>query len=168
MFKMTYLIAFLVLASGFVWAQESLMPSVVIKNDEAGVQKLMDDFVAAWNKHDPKVMAALWLPEGDLINPWGKLAEGRDLVEKLFVEEQSGPLKLVSMQMHVNHVRFVTFKVALVDATVFLDGPLDAETRKLIPFEQHAVFLVTEEKEGWRIAAARPYVLLGPIDQMKK
>ena len=54
---------------------------------EKEVRAVEDAFVAAWNKHDTKALAAGWAPDGDLINPFGRWAKGRAEVEKLLGEQ---------------------------------------------------------------------------------
>ena len=60
------------------------------KSEDAAIHKRYDEWVAAWNKHDPQLLASLWTENGDLINPFGKQAEGRQAVEKFFEAEQTG------------------------------------------------------------------------------
>src|SRR5690242_4541695 len=61
--------------------------------EDAAIRKRHDEWCDAWNKHDPKAMAAFWTADGDLINPFGRHAKGTAEIEKLFTEEQSGPMK---------------------------------------------------------------------------
>lgn len=57
-------------------------------DDQEAVRDAVWRFCAAWNMHNPKYMAAGWIDEGDLINPYGHLASGREEVEALFEFEQ--------------------------------------------------------------------------------
>jgi hypothetical protein len=61
--------------------------------DAKAVSARGQEFVAAWNKDYAKGMAALWAPQGDLINPFGRVAHGRAKVEKLFADEHSHVMK---------------------------------------------------------------------------
>jgi uncharacterized protein (TIGR02246 family) len=60
----------------------------VSAEDDEAVRDAVWRFCAAWNMHNPKYMAAGWVEDGDLINPYGHLAPGRDAVEALFAFEQ--------------------------------------------------------------------------------
>src|SRR5438067_10844491 len=61
--------------------------------DEAAVKKCVDDFTAAWNRHDPAATAAVFTEEGTLINPFGATARSRAEIQKIFEPDQAGPLK---------------------------------------------------------------------------
>ncbi|HEX9148245.1 MAG TPA: hypothetical protein VF958_03705, partial [Thermoanaerobaculia bacterium] len=50
---------------------------------EAQVRARSQEFAASWNRHDPKAMAGVWAADGDLINPFGRTAKGRNEIEKL-------------------------------------------------------------------------------------
>jgi hypothetical protein len=39
------------------------------------IEERTGEFVAAWNRHDGTAMAALFSPDGDLINPFGRWAK---------------------------------------------------------------------------------------------
>ena len=45
--------------------------------DTAAIHARTQEFLAAWNRHDAKEMAAVWAPDGDLVNPFGRAAKGR-------------------------------------------------------------------------------------------
>src|SRR4051794_28420535 len=62
------------------------------KAEDAAIRVRHDEWCAAWDKHDPKLMASFFLPDGNLINPFGRHAEGRGAIEQLFTQEQSGPM----------------------------------------------------------------------------
>ena len=46
------------------------------KEEDAAIHKRHDEWCAAWGKHDPKLMASFWVAAGDLIDPFGKHAQG--------------------------------------------------------------------------------------------
>src|SRR5689334_11387249 len=62
------------------------------KDDDAAIHKRHDEWCAAWNKHDPKAMAAFFFADGELINPFGRHADGTAAIEKLFTDEHTGPM----------------------------------------------------------------------------
>src|SRR4051812_31529263 len=72
-------------------------------------------FVDAWNQHDAKQMAACWTEDGDLINPFGVSAKGREQIEQLFAKEQSQIMKNTTNEMSVASIRMVGDDLALVD-----------------------------------------------------
>ena len=62
-------------------------------SNEAQIHARADEFAAAWNKHDPTAMAYFWSVDGDLINPFGRKAKGLTEIQRLFQDEQNGPMK---------------------------------------------------------------------------
>jgi uncharacterized protein (TIGR02246 family) len=120
------------------------------------VKERVAAFVAAWNQHDAKAMAACWAEDGDLINPFGRVAEGREEVEKLFTDEHGAVMKQSTNEMKVESARTVG-DVALADVDCRITGMHDAEGKELPEMKLH-VYLVMKEKDGkWIIEAARPY-----------
>jgi uncharacterized protein (TIGR02246 family) len=128
--------------------------------DEASIRKFGLDFAAAWNKHDSKAMAAFWAEDGDLINPFGRAAKGRAEVEKLFHDEQAGPMAGTTYATTLSSVRFLTPDVALSDWEIVVTGMRGPDGSAGAPFKPH-VFIVLARKGGqWLTAAARPYQFL--------
>jgi uncharacterized protein (TIGR02246 family) len=139
----------LVMVAGLCGFARAADPTDAIKERVAG-------FVTAWNQHDVKAMAACWAEDGDLINPFGRTAKGRDEVEKLFTDEHGGVMKQSTNEMKVESARMVG-DVTLVDVDCTITGMHDAEGKELPVMKLH-VFLVMKEKDGkWMIEAARPY-----------
>src|ERR1700744_3776402 len=77
------------------------------KAEDAAIHKRYDEFSAAWDKHDPKLMASIFVPDGDLINPFGKHPQGRDAIEKLFTEEQTGPMASTTYSGTIENIRYL-------------------------------------------------------------
>jgi len=59
------------------------------KEEDAAIHQRHDEWAAAWNKHDPKLMATFFVADGDLINPFGRHARGTTEIEKLFTDEHT-------------------------------------------------------------------------------
>ena len=129
---------------------------------EKEVRAATDAFVAAWNKHDPKAMAAVWAPDGDLINPFGRWASGRADVEKLFTDEQTTFMKSSMYSIGTYKVRFLSPAIAVSDYDGEVTGILDANGSPQAPFKHH-VTIVFEKKAGhWWAMAARAAAYLPP------
>src|SRR5438270_56 len=58
--------------------------------DETALKARAGEFAAAWDKDDAHGMAAVFAPDGDIINPFGRVAKGQAEVEKLFADEHAG------------------------------------------------------------------------------
>ena len=132
-------------------------------DDSEVVKTRAKEFIAAWQKHDPKALAALWADDGDLINPWGRWAKGRAEVEALFRDEQTGkgPLRESTMALSEDSVRFPAADVAVHDWTATCTGVLAPDGTK-----QTSAFHVTMvwKKAGgtWSVYSARPYLKENP------
>lgn len=126
--------------------------------DKAAIERLSNEFVAAWNAHDPKKMAAVWTEDGDLINPFGQGAHGRADLEKFFEKEQSTAMKGTTYKLESISVRELDPNVATADWDSVVTGMVDASGKAMPPFKHH-VFAVYVKKGGhWHTAAARAFV----------
>jgi uncharacterized protein (TIGR02246 family) len=123
--------------------------------NEAKIRKLYEQFVAAWNKHDPKAMAALWVEDGDDVEPDGNVAKGRDEIEKLFTLEHKSVMKNSKLALTVNSVWFITATVALVDGTYELDGIVAPDGKAIPPRKGRLSSILLYERDRWWVAASR-------------
>src|SRR6476646_2002559 len=92
------------------------------EKEDAAIQKRHDEWCAAWNKHDPKLMAAFFVADGDLINPFGRHAKGTAEIEKLFTDEQSGPMAGTTYSGTIENIRYLSKTVAIVDVAAEISG----------------------------------------------
>jgi uncharacterized protein (TIGR02246 family) len=132
---------------------------LIHRQETHSVERIIGEFLAAWNAHDPIKMASLWADDGDLIHPTGRVARGRDEVCALFTDEQRGPMKDTTHEMTLESVRWVADDIVIVDAECAIKGMRDAGGKELPLFNPHVV-LVLHRLEGdrWNIVAARPYL----------
>jgi uncharacterized protein (TIGR02246 family) len=91
--------------------------------DEAAIRKNAEAYVAAYNKHDAKAVAAMWSPEAVYMDPsTGEAAVGQEKIEKVFTDifAGSGEGKL---EVEVNSVDFVSPNVAIENGLVRIIRP---------------------------------------------
>ena len=62
--------------------QKSETPSEPFPADVAAIRAGSEAFVAAFNKHDAKGVAALWTKDGEYIDDSGRAITGRDAIEQ--------------------------------------------------------------------------------------
>lgn len=143
-----------------LWGRAAAPPATAAEDETAAVTKRWAEFSAAWAKHDPKALAALWAEDGDLVNPWGRLASGRAEVEKLFADEQTGtgPMRTSTFKSSGERVRFPSADVAVSDAEVTIDGVLPPDGSKPPPQEFHVTFVWKKSGGTWSIHSGRPYL----------
>ncbi|HVO24528.1 MAG TPA: SgcJ/EcaC family oxidoreductase [Candidatus Margulisiibacteriota bacterium] len=125
-----------------------------VANEEA-IRKLYDQFVAAWNKHDTKAMAAMWVEDGDDVEPDGNVAKGRGDVEKLLAMEHSSVMKNTKLALTIDSVWFITANVALVDGTYEVTGVVAPDGKELPPRKGRLSSIFLQERDKWWIAASR-------------
>ena len=119
------------------------------------IQQTLDNFANVWNTHDAKKMSEFWAPDGDLINPWGKWADGREGVLKLFEGEQKGAFKNSTQKFVVEKVRLIGPITAFVDANSFMKL---IEGKREKDMSHHLSLLMAKKEGKWWVLAARPYM----------
>jgi uncharacterized protein (TIGR02246 family) len=127
------------------------------RQETHSVERAIGEFIGAWNKHDPKAMAATWSEDGDLITPWGQLCRGREQVLENFSEEQRGVMKSSTMAMTLASVRWAADNIVVVDAECTINGARDAVGREIPAFKPHVLLVMNKIGSGWQVLAARPY-----------
>jgi uncharacterized protein (TIGR02246 family) len=134
------------------------------QDDEAAIRKLSNDFFAAWNRHDTNAMAATFAEDGDIINPFGRVAKGRAEIEKLFTDEHAGPFKGTTYTATVS-VRMLAPTVAIGDWDSEVTGMHDPAGKPLPPFNHHVAAAYVKKDGHWLAVVARPYAFLPPPPQ---
>ena len=125
-----------------------------VKNEDA-IRKLYEQFVAAWNKHDPKGMAAMWVEDGDDVEPDGHMAKGRTDVEKLFTAEHQTVMKSTKLALTIDSVWFIDANLALVDGSYELSGIVAPDGKQLPPRKGRLSSILLQERGRWWVAASR-------------
>ena len=118
----------------------------------------LKEFEDAWNRHDPKAMAAAFSEDAVLINPSGRLARGHAEIEKLFEDEQRGVMKSTEFSHRLTDVRQIAPGVAFVDEEITITGARDPSGRALPDQHVHGVFLAAKQGGRWQVTEGRPYV----------
>jgi uncharacterized protein (TIGR02246 family) len=109
-------------------------------------------FKAAWNKHDPKAMAAVFAENADAYNPHRHHAVGRAEIEKMFTEEQtgSGPLRESTLEVKEEPFKLITPDVAITDADANArrDARVELPRDLVHPIDQAASHEEHGDREG--------------------
>ncbi|HEY5948162.1 MAG TPA: SgcJ/EcaC family oxidoreductase [Kofleriaceae bacterium] len=132
-------------------------------NDDVAVLKVHEQFAASWNKNDYKAMAALFSDDADLINPLGRLAKGRAEIEKLYMDEQTGPFKGSHFTSDCKAgVHFAKPDVAIVTCAFEVTGGKLADGTAMPPLKGIYTATMVKAKKRWQIVAGRPMVPVSP------
>src|SRR5438445_12890308 len=136
-------------------------PAPPAVSNDAQIRQVADDFVAAWNKHDPTAMAYVWSADGDLINPFGRKAKGRTEIQRLFQDEHNGPMKNSTYAIPGLSIRYLDPTLALVDDDSEISGITnpDGTTSNL---KAHVFNVLRKSGGKWWIVSARAYSFLPP------
>jgi uncharacterized protein (TIGR02246 family) len=129
---------------------------------KAAIDKRMQEFVAAWNNHDAKAMAAVWATNCDLINPFGMKASGRAEIEKLFEGEQGGVMKTTTYTVSSESLRKIAGGAVVMDIDSVINGMMDPAGKALPPFTHHVTMIYVHEGGQWRATVVRAFQLLPP------
>jgi uncharacterized protein (TIGR02246 family) len=122
------------------------------------VEKRTAEFVAAWNRHDPTAMAAVWAPDGDLMNPFGRWAKGREEVAKLLTEEHSTVMKATTFTTTAITVRTLAADVALADWDFAVAGITAPDGSTVATQKFHGAVVWVRKAGTWFALAARPMI----------
>jgi uncharacterized protein (TIGR02246 family) len=125
-------------------------------SDEAAVRAHFASFSEAWIRGDAKSVADGYAEDADLVRPGEPRVEGRAAIEAFYARMFAGPLKGVAKAMKVDHVRFVSPEVAVVDSSYTLD-------RDLPPLHARgaSVTVLAKRAGGWTTVVSRSYRLPG-------
>ena len=117
--------------------------------DDAAVREVVQRYVEARDKRDPKLLEALFTADADQLTTTGEWRQGRDNVVKGgLASSQANP---GSRQITIEVVRFVAPGVAIADGRYEIAGAAGAPPRKM-----RTTFVMTRTgAAGWRIAAIR-------------
>lgn len=91
--------------------------------DEAAIRNSDEAYVAAYNKHDPKALAALWSPEAVYTDPeTGEELVGRDAIEKEFADTFAD-LKDAKLEVTATSIQFFSPNVAVENGIARITRP---------------------------------------------
>jgi uncharacterized protein (TIGR02246 family) len=116
--------------------------------DEAAIRKNEDVRVAAWNKHDAKVVAATYTADADRITASGYFA-GRSQIEKNYADSFNGLDKNSTLKIVSDKVRFLTADVAISDGERVITG------RTAGTVEIHNTSIYVKRNSEWMLSAQR-------------
>jgi uncharacterized protein (TIGR02246 family) len=128
----------------------------------AAVEASMNEFAAAWNKHDPKAMSGVWLEDCDIINPFGRKASGRAEIEKLFEEEQGGPMKASTYKVDSSTLRRISGGAVLGDWDCTITGIVGPDGGVVPAFPHHVTGVYVNKGGHWNASSVRAFGFMPP------
>lgn len=91
-------------------------------SDEAAIQKIISEEVAAWNAGDATAYSRHFALEGTFTNIYGMVFDGHDAFQKRHAESFATFFKGSTRQEKIRRIRFVTRDVAIVDVNTEVTG----------------------------------------------
>ena len=126
--------------------------------DDKDIRSIGAQIQDAWNKADAKMLADLWLTDGDYVSSTGRAAHGRTEVQKAFAEQWATIYKGTKIAHTFTTVNFVRRDVAIADGSFEITGMRDA-AGKILPARSGLSTIVAVKKgDRWYVAALRGMV----------
>jgi uncharacterized protein (TIGR02246 family) len=148
------LVLFLSLAAVFVRAQAQ--PGNA--EDERDIRGIGAQIQEAWNKGDAKMIAALWLTDGDYVSSTGRTASGRDQVEKAFAEQWAAIYRRTRIAHTLTNVHFLRRDIAIADGAFEITGMKDTSGKALGRRSGLTTIVASKKGDRWYVAALRGMV----------
>lgn len=128
-------------------------------DDAQQIRKRCEAFVAAWNAHDPKALAAAFAIDADLIDATGERIAGRDAIQRAYALQHGadGAMRSSRIEVKDEPIRIVTPEVALSDATVVVTDAIDAVGEKQPELRMHVTNVWRKANGEWSVIASRPF-----------
>jgi len=127
-------------------------------SDEKDIRSIGTQIQDAWNKHEARMMADLWLTDGDYVSSTGRTATGRAEVERAFAAQWSGLYKGTRIAHTLTSVRFLRKDVAIADGAFEISGMKDASGKSLPARSGLSTVVAARKGERWYVAALRGMV----------
>jgi uncharacterized protein (TIGR02246 family) len=126
--------------------------------DEKDIRSISAQLQDAWNKADAKMLADLFLTDGDYISSTGRTARGRAEVEKAFAQQWAGIYKKTKIAVTISSVHFLRKDVAIVDGAFDVTGMRDASGKVLSARSGLSTIVAVKKGDRWYAAALRGMV----------
>ncbi len=131
--------------------------------DDKDIRSIGAQIQDAWNRADAKMLADLWLTDGDYVSSTGRSAHGRTEVQKAFAEQWATIYKGTKIAHTFTNVNFVRRDVAIADGSFEITGMRDAAGKKLPARSGLSTIVAVKKGDRWYVAALRGMVPSVPI-----
>ena len=116
--------------------------------DTVGIQTVVNEFVAAWNRGDSAAIAALFVPDADFINVLGTHERGREAIEAGHREILNTVYWRSRNQYTVRAIRPLSDDLVVVFADALLAFTMNGAERALAACP---TLVLKRDGERWRI-----------------
>jgi uncharacterized protein (TIGR02246 family) len=119
-------------------------------DDESAIKELLIRVVAAWDAGDAVALAGLYTCDASVV-PDGSVIDGRDELAELMAAGFAGPLRGTRLVEELEHLRFATADVAIVNSAggILLPGENTVRPAGRL----RATWVLTRAGDGWLVDA---------------
>jgi len=128
-----------------------------------GVQKMQQDFFAAWNKNDVTALTSYWTEDATLINPLGRVAHGKAEIQQLFTDEQTTVFKGSTATVLEVKTRHLGPGLAFFDTEMTVDNAHGPDGSAMPQMKYHLSGVAKMNGKKWELVEARPYAFMQPM-----
>lgn len=123
------------------------------ESDEAAIQNLQSKQAAAWNAHDASAYAALFTPDGDVVNVLGWRWKGRDEIRSKLTDAFAIVFRESQLTITDVDVRKLTSSIAVAHVRWTMKGALAPSGGAAPPQQGIQLQVLVRSNDGWRIAS---------------
>lgn len=134
------------------------IPVMARESSEAAIRATDVAFAAAWNHHDAAAMAATWAQDGDLINPFGRVAKGRVAIQTMLTDEHSKVFRSSTYTPGQLSIRFIDPDVAVAESETAISGALNPDGTPAPTMNVHIIRVIEKRDGKWLTVTARPVI----------
>jgi uncharacterized protein (TIGR02246 family) len=120
--------------------------------DSAAIKQVFAEWYEAFSRHDAHAAAMTFAEDGDFTNMGGVHNHGRKEIEAHLAMLFAGNLKAARRTDIVKSIRFVTPRIAEVNADTLLTGTLRADGSEVPPRKGLMVTTMTKQDGRWLIS----------------
>jgi len=125
-------------------------------SDEDMLRARTDEFEQAVSGADAKAIGALFVEDGDLVDPAGVMHHGRTAIEARYQSLFDGRYKGAQANLEIASVRFVRPDLAVIDGTYALTGLKSAEGQDLPALTGMFTNVSVKQNGQWMLHCSRP------------
>ncbi len=139
-----------------VAAISAQQPTATPAADDAAIRDVVKKYVDAREQRDPKAVEALFTADADQLVSSGEWRKGRPalVTGTMASSARTGGTRTVTIET----VRMIAPNVAIADGRYEIAGLAGGATRQM-----WSTFVMTKDKDGWRITAIRNMLPAPPV-----
>ncbi|HZT21070.1 MAG TPA: SgcJ/EcaC family oxidoreductase [Dongiaceae bacterium] len=118
------------------------------------IREIVEDLVAAWNRHDAVGFSRRFAPDADFTNVFGMALKGREAIERAHAAIFATIFKDSRLSAQETEIRFVRPDVAAVDVRWTMTGARDLDGEDWPDRRGLLNLLATQEGGAWSIAVS--------------